>query len=91
LLVFFQDFLLGINLSYYFKEQEQFEALKKRHDDEIKHHEEEIQRHLVFFIFPLHTIQLFKLSLIFNNIEKDAIKRHREHQQDLHNKTQNKN
>ena len=30
-------------------EAEQLEALRKRHDEEIKHHEQEIQRHLVNF------------------------------------------
>ena len=38
----------------YFKkvEAEQLQALKKKHDDEIKHHEQQIQNHLVWiFIF----------------------------------------
>ena len=38
----------AIENAYFRKvEAEQLAALKKRHDEEIKHHEAEIQRHLV--------------------------------------------
>ena len=33
----------------FLKEAQQLAALAKKHDDEIKHHEKEIQRHLVRF------------------------------------------
>ena len=79
-----------------FQEAEQLEALRKKHDEEIKHHEEEIQRHLVsanthIWLFEL-TNKLMALTLTYNfNIAyifiiKDAIKHHREHQDKLEKK-----
>ncbi len=41
------------------QEAEQLENLRKKHEFEIKHHEKEIQRHMVFdYFFNLITIRV---------------------------------